>query len=389
MKKIILIIIALCLVFILTLVCKVYLENTIISNKDKLIYANNIYRNELNFFMDEILDEKSILVLGSSELSSADSIAFPNYLYNGGNSDYRIIPIGRGNNQSLFHTISIGALSNNIKNNKVVLIISPQWFTKVNTTSQIFSSRFSERMYVDFLKNNKISTENKKKIAEKVENLLEEDLPQQERVKNMNSLYLYNDLNIFNRIKYLIRNKFMDLKSTYMFYKEMKNYYITNNRSKDKIKANEIDYKQLLVDAELQGEKECTNNEFGIYDSYYDKYIKDIFISKKNSQVNDSYTESPEYDDLKMFLNVCNDLKLDVMLISIPVNGLWYDYVGFPKDNRDKYYENIREISKNYDVKLADFSDREYEKYFLRDIMHIGWKGWVYVDEAIYDFYQQ
>lgn len=42
-----------------------------------------------------------------------------------------------------------------------------------------------------------------------------------------------------------------------------------------------------------------------------------------------------------------------------------------------------------YEVELADFSDKEYEEYFLRDIMHLGWKGWVYLDEAVYQFYKQ
>lgn len=42
---------------------------------------------------------------------------------------------------------------------------------------------------------------------------------------------------------------------------------------------------------------------------------------------------------------------------------------------------------KVYNVKLADFSQKEYEIYFLRDIMHLGWKGWVYLDRAVYEFY--
>jgi D-alanine transfer protein len=37
-------------------------------------------------------------------------------------------------------------------------------------------------------------------------------------------------------------------------------------------------------------------------------------------------------------------------------------------------------------AKLADFSDREYEKYFLFDIVHFGWTGWIDVEQAIYEF---
>ncbi|MHA4074727.1 D-alanyl-lipoteichoic acid biosynthesis protein DltD, partial [Bacillus cereus] len=28
------------------------------------------------------------------------------------------------------------------------------------------------------------------------------------------------------------------------------------------------------------------------------------------------------------------------------------------------------------------------DKYFLKDHMHLGWKGWVYIDEAIQQFYK-
>lgn len=28
-------------------------------------------------------------------------------------------------------------------------------------------------------------------------------------------------------------------------------------------------------------------------------------------------------------------------------------------------------------------SDKDYEKYVISDAVHIGWKGWVYVDQQI------
>ena len=38
---------------------------------------------------------------------------------------------------------------------------------------------------------------------------------------------------------------------------------------------------------------------------------------------------------------------------------------------------------------MADFSNKEYEEYFLKDIMHLGWKGWVYLDDKVYQFYKK
>ena len=105
--------------------------------------------------------------------------------------------------------------------------------------------------------------------------------------------------------------------------------------------------------------------------------------------MNDSYSNSKEYDDLKLFLSLCNELDLDVMLINIPVNGYWYDYTGFPKTEREQYYDNIWDIAYEYDENVLDLAVHEYTPYFLKDIMHLGWKGWVYVDEELYNFYKE
>ena len=33
--------------------------------------------------------------------------------------------------------------------------------------------------------------------------------------------------------------------------------------------------------------------------------------------------------------------------------------------------------------KIYDMTDKDYEKYVISDAVHIGWKGWVYMDEQI------
>ena len=33
--------------------------------------------------------------------------------------------------------------------------------------------------------------------------------------------------------------------------------------------------------------------------------------------------------------------------------------------------------------KVYDMSNKDYEKYVLSDVVHVGWKGWVYMDRQI------
>ena len=100
-----------------------------------------------------------------------------------------------------------------------------------------------------------------------------------------------------------------------------------------------------------------------------------------------SYLESPEYKDLKCFLDVCEDLEIEPMIVLLPVNGKWYDYTKFPKDGLAAYYSKVSDTVKEYqDAKLVDLSAISDQDYYLEDTIHIGWKGWVKLDEIIYQF---
>ena len=66
------------------------------------------------------------------------------------------------------------------------------------------------------------------------------------------------------------------------------------------------------------------------------------------------------------------------MLVLMPVNGYWYDHIGFPKTERNAYYKNIRKLAAEYGADLADFAKDEYTRYFFLDKVHLGWKGcWI------------
>ncbi|MEG1583729.1 MAG: D-alanyl-lipoteichoic acid biosynthesis protein DltD, partial [Anaerovorax sp.] len=147
-----------------------------------------------------------------------------------------------------------------------------------------------------------------------------------------------------------------------------------------------VDWETSLKEAERAGARATDGNPYYVKNGYYFRHLKPHLKDKKDYNAEGSYTHSPEYRDLKCFLSVCKEQNIKPLLISIPVNGWWYDYVGFPKENRQQYYENIRRIAHDYGVDLADFSGNEYTKYFLEDTIHLGWKGWVLVNESIYNF---
>ena len=49
----------------------------------------------------------------------------------------------------------------------------------------------------------------------------------------------------------------------------------------------DMDFEELLSQAEKQGRNSCTNNNFGIYDEYWDTYVKDTFQAGEVKETRD------------------------------------------------------------------------------------------------------
>ena len=155
------------------------------------------------------------------------------------------------------------------------------------------------------------------------------------------------------------------------------------------VKAEKIDYEAELADAISQAEKETTNNDFGMRNADYKKNVGNKLSKFKNRDKDLSYTDSIEYDDLRLLLDVCKHKGIEPMFVSVPLHGQWSDYTGFSKQKRDEYYQKVKSVVLEYNVDFVDLSMYEYEEYFLCDTMHLGWKGWLKVNEEIDRFYKE
>ena len=148
-------------------------------------------------------------------------------------------------------------------------------------------------------------------------------------------------------------------------------------------------FRSELKRASEIAESKSNNNKFGMDNNAYNHAIKGNLHKIKGSMKNDSYKVSPEYEDFKLLLDVCKEQGIKPLFLNIPVNGKWYDYAGFNKNDRLAYYKKINTMVNSYGFEVADFSKYENENYFLMDSSHLGWKGWVYVNETIDKYYNE
>ena len=330
-----------------------------------------------------LVDNRYLPIYGSSELSRLDAFHPSNYFQE--NKD-GFIPflIGRGGSISIIHFLNFAEHTQQLKGKKIVFILSPQWFQPRGADEPHFVPNYSTVQGYDLAFNKTIDPKIKKQAIKRLLKFTP--------VKNDQILSILYNAEISNNpwIKQealLVR----PLAYAYRGVLEKKDLYYSllgeiPKHREIKWQVRNKSWAQLKKQADLEGKKQSRHNPFCVLYSWYKKIkIKGPLL--RNSQRGASYGRSVEYYDFDLMLDLLKESGAKPLFISIPVNGRWYDYTGFPKKGRIAYYKRIKHQVEAKGFPIADFSGHEYDPYFMKDTMHIGWKGWVYVDKAIKDFY--
>jgi D-alanine transfer protein len=95
-----------------------------------------------------------------------------------------------------------------------------------------------------------------------------------------------------------------------------------------------------------------------------------------------------EWIDFELLLRGLNELGARPLLLSIPIDGQYFDQFGVGRSYRDLYYNRIRRLAQTYQMPLVTFEGHDLDEDFLAGHHdHLTDKGWLYFDKAIDDFY--
>lgn len=367
-----------------------YTENYIRDN-----YRDNIARQE-NFVLNQGLvlqklaaeNDDTLLLYGSSEVAYINLNQHPVNFFP--KKECRVVAkiVGRGYSESLIHLMNFMAIPQSIKGKKIVFIISLQWFLeKGGLPRNQFDMNFSLLHFYSLMRNGNVPEDAKEYVARRVYYFTRGD-------KNYESenffcrIYLSNKT--YRKIILGLFKPFYDVMYYILTAKDnFKSYILIKESLKEKAfeadysNLKETDWKEEMAKADAEGKKLANNNEFFIKNTIYNEW----YAKQKNHNIH-RYThinllDTPEYLDLEAFLKFCKAVHIKPLFVLMPVNGKWYDLEGLHADERKAFYSKIVKIIESYGFEAAQFSDKEYEPYFMFDSDHFGWKGWLYVNEQI------
>ncbi|NFG61140.1 MULTISPECIES: D-alanyl-lipoteichoic acid biosynthesis protein DltD [unclassified Clostridium] len=348
----------------------------------------SIYKDKGVVFNEYVTQNNELVLQGSSELASPVS-QLPTIFFPVKGLD-TIVTNGRSYSQHL-HQISILGSQQQVdmEGKKVALILSLQWFLDENgIDSGGFQANFSPVQFYEFLSNDKISKNNKNQYAKRICSLLTGNTQfGPERLYSkiyINDSFFYKIANIAFKPYFIVRKEMVKLKDKGLLYKKLRTL-----PQRKAIKSGAVDWNEEYKRAEEEGKSKVTNNEFMVYDYYYNNNLKNNVDSQKDANKNVDLMKSKEFEDYELYLDTCNELGIRPYIILMPTNGLWYDHIGIKKEERDNFYDKVQRMAEGRGFDVLNLKDEEYTPYFMCDVMHLGWKGWLKVDEELYKHFKE
>lgn len=350
-------------------------------------------------FQGTILQKKAmespdiLPVYGSSEFSAVSEF-HPSLIFQGKPTGFAPFLVGRGGTQDIIHALNMAALGNSLKDKKIAIILSAQWFTPEGISPQYFNQNFSPLQAYQMLFSSSLSKQTKTQLIKRLlafpQTFKEEPTLQALLIQyagtDRQSTFQSMRLEVKGRLE-MAALEVNDAVKTIAYTRLISTKKSAINAT---ITAPPLPSWQTLKDKAVQvGKASTQNNQFGILDAYYSKNVEPNLSDNRNSATTAVLYPSPEYQDLELLLQILQEEKAKPMFIIVPVKGTWYDFIGFPTKERKAYYARIEKLVQDKGFQTANFGNHEYDAYFLLDIMHLGWKGWVNVDEALDQFYHQ
>ena len=110
-----------------------------------------------------LADPKYLPMYGSSEFARMDAFHPSNY--------FKVKPegftpflLGRGGTQDLVHVLNFASTMDQLKDKKMVFVLSPQWFVPQGIDETHFAPNFSKQQGYHFIFNNDVKPEMKNKL---------------------------------------------------------------------------------------------------------------------------------------------------------------------------------------------------------------------------------
>ena len=325
------------------------------------------------------LESGKIVLFGSSELVKYPNQRFlPQKFFN----NELNIPLrvqGNEGHQTFVIMSQLAALDNQtIRNNaRIAILLSPSWFTGSNENG-LTMPKFLEYMYSGMMNKLYFESETDDKYRYLISDYIKENVS---LIKEPSFIYKY-PLNVLE--KDYLNNEIKKFIIQNFDYKNIK--VETLNYVKPK-----LDYDKLRAEAK-NIEIPSSNNNFGINNEYYSKFIEPE-IAKNNFPfsiiIPPELDKNEEFQDFLVLLDFLDKYKIKPLFIMQDLNP--YVFAGNREEaNQLMAIIKSKVLEHNFEyMDMWTYKKEDFEMNSLTDIVHLDELGWIKVNQKIIDYFMK
>lgn len=350
--------------------------------KASLSMSSNVLKGQS--LKAQALDNGYVPFFGSSELARLDMM-HPSTLAAKYHRNYRPFLLGRAGTQSLTHYFAMQDMTAQLRNRKAVVILSPQWFTKAGQVKGAFAMYYSPLATVQWLL--------------KARNTVTDRYA----ARRLLQMHTVHKSSVMYRAVWRVAHgqKLTAVQCGYLHVRlrllQSEDRLFAKIGIKDKrtrLKKGERQLPAQYSIAKLNqlagevGRKQTSSNRFQIDNRLYRQRLSHGRVKRlKNRQRHFDYRRSPEYGDFELLLNQFKQSNTNVLFVMPPVNDKWARYTGLSlKMLRSTNHKIKQQLTTQGFTNILDLSEKGNVDYFMQDTIHLGWRGWLAVDQAVKPF---
>lgn len=294
-------------------------------------------------------------------------------------TNFNVFPVGKAGAASLILLQKLVAVGSELRGKKLIISISPTWFFKESVPVAYYDGNFSLLQAGELIYSREISFDLKRDVARRMLKypkeleksfLLAFALKQLASGSPMNRVLYYATVPLGHLENGILRMQ-DHFEMLFYIWKDWGRLHLHVRRS-----PHVIDWNRLFTDATDQV-REHTDSDPEPIGS---EQGSGMFVANEQN--------AHEWIDFELLLRGLNELGARPLLLSIPIDGQYFERFGVDRSFRDLYYNRIQRLAQTYQMPLLTFEGHDLdEDFFAGHHDHLTDKGWLYFDKAIDDFY--
>ena len=315
-----------------------------------------------------------LLLYGSSELTDP----IPNRasdFFSHEPSGFQVCPVGKAGTTSLIILQKVGGIGSKLNGHKLAISLSPSSFLTPAINPYAYAGNFSLPAASGILFSHNLDWDLRTDIARRMlefpETLAKSALL--ELAAHCLASGRPLDRAVLMAISPLgrLQNVVFDFQDHF----EALAYILSNGKSFHLHESRVFDANKTSADG---GKRASTTNRPG----------KDS--SREDAAFRARIAAAREWFDLELLFRALTELKVQPLILSMPIDGALYDARGVSRSARQVYYDRMRDLAQRYHFQLIEFEDHDSDPDFLNARReHPTAKGWMYYNKTLNEFFHK